>query len=303
VPAALRFRIWVSKAACATNACIGLFDVASAVRVLCVFRVCRLPPEDCRVFCSSDMPHPQDWHIKSRENTDVNVSGRIGGGQVMQGSTLYANSGTNTFVITHSDLVGVLYPDHVTNATFGGRLISDTIIVNIDIELEYDRTIQGYVASFDLRDPGVYTLQVWLLWYFGKGDRHLSPEPIAVGRPGQYISTCSFRRSLIAGAAPFRVELLPQKETIPVLPRYGDTICRRVTSGRWISLSGPCAPPYCVGDVDAFFSLPDWVCATVLMVLQGYCFSKTCCDDPGWRHKSSLAVGSIRLLHEAVFQT
>lgn len=207
---------------------------------------------------SSEMPHPQDWFIASRKGVDVEVSARTRDHQVVRGATLFAHTGVNTFLITHSALVGAWYPDHITNATFGGRLISETVVVNVEVELEYDRVARGYVATFDIRDPGVYTLQVWLLWYFGRGDRHLSPEPIAVGRPGQYLSSCGFRRSLISGGLPLRVELTGDGQSTE-LPRFGDRTCQRVTSGRWISLLGPCLPPYCVGNLDALFSLPDTV--------------------------------------------
>jgi hypothetical protein len=80
--------------------------------------------------------------------------------RVFRGSTLVASYGENTFALCFTEDMRRQFPDYVTNVTFIGRLVSNHTIVNVDIGMEYDDSIGGYVASFDLRDPGAYTLQV-----------------------------------------------------------------------------------------------------------------------------------------------
>ncbi len=80
--------------------------------------------------------------------------------RVFRGSTLTASYGMNKFVVRFSEDMERQFPDYVKNVTFIGRLVSNHTIVNVDVDLEYNDTMGGYVASFDLRDPGVYTLQV-----------------------------------------------------------------------------------------------------------------------------------------------
>ena len=59
----------------------------------------------------------------------------------------------------------------------------------------------GYVATFDLRDPGAYTLQVVVAWYFGGTDPGQVPRPLLVGPFMAYrYNTCSHTRASIDGA-------------------------------------------------------------------------------------------------------
>jgi hypothetical protein len=73
---------------------------------------------------------------------------------------LVATYGVNTFVIKAPAVVADQFPDAVQHCTFYGRLVSTDAIVNVDIDFTFDARLQGYKGRVDIRDPGVYTLQV-----------------------------------------------------------------------------------------------------------------------------------------------
>ena len=55
----------------------------------------------------------------------------------------------------------------------------------------------GYVATFDLRDPGSYTLQVLVGAYFGDAEPMALPLPITVGSHVVEFSLCNVARALV----------------------------------------------------------------------------------------------------------
>jgi hypothetical protein len=60
----------------------------------------------------------------------------------------------------------------------------------------------GYIATFDLRDPGNYTLQVVVAWYFGASDPPNGPRPQLVGPfMGYRYNACSHTRASIDGGS------------------------------------------------------------------------------------------------------
>jgi hypothetical protein len=120
----------------------------------------------------------------------------------------------------------------------------------VDVPLEYDAAAGGYVASFDVRDPGTYTLQIVVSWYFGRADPWESVPSLRVGRPGSRMVFYDFRRSMIDGGELLTV-VLPET-AVPRMPsRFGFTQCTSSAIGRWMYYSGrPCEVPYCVGDID-----------------------------------------------------
>lgn len=69
----------------------------------------------------------------------------------------------------------------------------------------------GYVGSFDLRDPGVYTLQIGVERYFGKNDPRVNPRPTPslwmTAAHGHLYNECNYARGWIDGGVPLRVVL------------------------------------------------------------------------------------------------
>ena len=57
----------------------------------------------------------------------------------------------------------------------------------------------GYVATFDLRDPGEYTLQVVISAFFGDTEPQHEPVPIVVGTHAMEYTECNTLRSLVSG--------------------------------------------------------------------------------------------------------
>ena len=124
----------------------------------------------------------------------------------------------------------------------------------------------GYIATFDLRDPGTYTLQISLGWFFGNGDVYTYPRVVLVGRVGQSMSYCNFRRSLIGegGVLPIAVTLSAEAITAEQQrTRFGWERCSGAGTsavGRWVqygSVGGvlrECEAPYCSGDIQRSLS-------------------------------------------------
>ena len=52
-----------------------------------------------------------------------------------------ASYGVNKFVVKCPHSVKRQYPDHVTNLTMYGRLVSETVIVNVNFDLEYSSQV------------------------------------------------------------------------------------------------------------------------------------------------------------------
>ena len=130
----------------------------------------------------------------------------------------------------------------------------------------------GYVAWFDLRDPGAYTLEVSVGWYFGGRDPRTFPPLRLMNRVQQSMNYCNYRRSLInnGGQSVTAVALLPQDVTPEQQrQRFGTGRCStpgHSAHGRWIQLGADrqCKPPYCTGDFHAVFPLDPVRCSTLL---------------------------------------
>ncbi len=116
----------------------------------------------------------------------------------------------------------------------------------------------GYVATFDLRDPGHYTLQVMLGWYFGRSEPNTAPPPIQLGtHMGSRYTSCSAARNAVGTAVgPIGVLLSIDDASSsagpvvdPPLQRFGARKCTTLhDAGRWIDLqTSDCRPPHCTG--------------------------------------------------------
>jgi hypothetical protein len=121
--------------------------------------------------------------------------------------------------------------------------------------------VNGYVGSFHVRDPGLYTLQIVLGWFFGASEPGTSmPGPLLVGTHVNYqFNKCSFKRALIAGA-PLAVMLA--EDPTPPLPLFGDAKCASADRpGRWVDMNGigDCVKPYCTGSHSKQIHGYDWV--------------------------------------------
>jgi hypothetical protein len=122
--------------------------------------------------------------------------------------------------------------------------------------------IGGYLATFDLRDPGTYTLQVIVGAFFGGTSPPETPLPITVGTHATEYTECNTVRSLANGGAAIGLELT-QSDVPDGAKRFGASKCKGSDSpGRWINLDsvgGKCEPPYCVGPTDDTLFDYDWV--------------------------------------------
>ncbi len=120
----------------------------------------------------------------------------------------------------------------------------------------------GYVGEFDVRDPGSYTLQVQVGWFFANVEVDSGVTPLLVGsHSGHEVTACSMQRSLVDGGSAVGVIL---DRDLGTLPRFGNEKCYGGGSaGRWIdlmSVGGQCKPPYCSSSSDAVYHDCDWVC-------------------------------------------
>jgi hypothetical protein len=120
--------------------------------------------------------------------------------------------------------------------------------------------VGGYLGSFDLRDPGVYTLQVVLGWFFGDSEPKDPPLPLLVGgHMGHQFGVLNLLRSMLRGS-PTRV-VLPSEGIPPQASPKSMGKCRDGTAaGRWVNLhEGECEPPYCTGNRRGTVNAMDWV--------------------------------------------
>jgi hypothetical protein len=53
---------------------------------------------------------------------------------------LFASYGVNRFVVKFPRILAEDYPEHVRNATLYGRVAAEDMLINLDMELEYDHT-------------------------------------------------------------------------------------------------------------------------------------------------------------------
>jgi hypothetical protein len=108
------------------------------------------------------------------------------------------------------------------------------------------------VATFDLRDPGEFSLEILNSWYFGATDPEEQPIPICVGShiAIHFRKKDGLRARIHAGAL-IQVSIAESelKET-SAQPRFGSSKCDHGDSiGRWINMeNAACAPPFCTGD-------------------------------------------------------
>jgi nucleotide-binding universal stress UspA family protein len=188
--------------------------------------------------------------------------------------------------VTYPAVVAEEFPDHVTNATIHARLISDAAIINVDVSLHHDSQLGGYVGSFDVRDPGPYTLQVVVAWFFGASEPGTSqPLPVLVGtHVGHEASRCSFARALVEGGSPIGLVLddaAANTEAAKTRPRFGTVKCRSAdVAGRWLDMRGigECHAPYCSGSRHGVLGDYDWVrmCCVVLCCVVLRCVALRC---------------------------
>ncbi len=57
----------------------------------------------------------------------------------------------------------------VKHASFRARLSTETRIVNVDILPDYNEELGGYEVIVDVREPGVYYLEVYMHWVYADG--------------------------------------------------------------------------------------------------------------------------------------
>lgn len=76
-----------------------------------------------------------------------------------QRTGLVASYGLNTFVVKYPRSVAVDYPDHIKHITFFGRLLSDSLMVNLNISFTHDDQVTTasfriacFVAVIELHD-------------------------------------------------------------------------------------------------------------------------------------------------------
>ena len=156
---------------------------------------------------------------------------------------LAASFGVNKILVTYPDVVKAQFPHHVTNTTLYGRLANKDALINVDFELDHNdqvwraqgpprlpqywtglcaanclacgaflasqtiRQLGGYVGTFDIRDPGSYTLQIIVGAYFGNTEPPHTPLPIVVGTHAIEYNECNVVRSLVNGGTALGVEL------------------------------------------------------------------------------------------------
>ena len=58
-----------------------------------------------------------------------------------------ASYGKNKLLVTYPPLLKQLYPDHVTNITLYGRLISLEAIINVQPSLYFDKEVRVMLAA------------------------------------------------------------------------------------------------------------------------------------------------------------
>lgn len=99
--------------------------------------------------------------------------------RVCLGCSLKASYGVNKFAVLYPPLLASLYPEHVKDYTVYGRLLNNEYMVKLNVSLFPEEGVRavwyrvfvsyycrlslqlnGYTASFDLRDPGKFTFQV-----------------------------------------------------------------------------------------------------------------------------------------------
>jgi uncharacterized Zn-finger protein len=107
--------------------------------------------------------------------------------------------------------------------------------------------LRGYVATFDVRDAGVYTLQVSVGWYFGDVEIGSKQLPRLVGtHVGYSFNRCSSLRALVGtDAVAVTAAVAPASLSV-----FGTTKCSSADHpGRWIDMAskGECSPPFCTG--------------------------------------------------------
>lgn len=202
--------------------------------------------------------------------------------------SLVASYGVNRFVVKYPSLFATLYPDHVKDVTLYGRLLNNDYIVNLNVSYNHDDTLGGYIVEFDLRDPGVFTLQVsWdetvdvdgvcrkshrlcvqvgVGWYFGSQDPERTPIPVCVSahRTFRYFAEPDFVRSFIHDGIPIGVSLSPEAVSVGEKQgpsRFGDKKCETGDNpGRWVNMKEKhCEPPYCTGNREATVNAKDRV--------------------------------------------
>lgn len=156
--------------------------------------------------------------------------------------------------------------------------------MNVDFDFAFDPQVQGYKARIDIRDNGIFTLQVRMLissrfaillvvtvpsvsiefqvvtgWFFGDGQPGIDRVPILVGgHLGHTYNKCHLKRALL-GEGPIQVSTLANKVP-PHIQRFGTEKCKGGDSpGRWLAVRSKCQVPYCTGDRQATVNFMDWV--------------------------------------------
>jgi hypothetical protein len=130
--------------------------------------------------------------------------------------------------------------------------------------------LQGYLVEFDLRDPGVYWLQLGVDWYFGDSEPGQEPVPQCVsGFQGLQMDyrKSDERRALIHWGREIKIELSADQGVLldVVRPQFSMQKCQDGNApGRWLNMGNKaCEPPYCSGDRFTTVNDIDWVSISV----------------------------------------
>jgi hypothetical protein len=134
--------------------------------------------------------------------------------------------------------------------------------------------VDGYIGRFEVRDAGVYALQVIIGAYFGATDPKLLPVPIPAGTHTGGCSECNIRRAMIDSARLIAVTLKP--DSVPSNAQlFGTGKCTGGDHlGRWIDLDPVgivCKRPYCTGPSQSTIHQVDWVRQCLLVALIALC--------------------------------
>lgn len=121
---------------------------------------------------------------------------------------------------------------------------------------------KGYVGSFDMRDPGTYTMQVMLGWVYGDSLPRKDRLPVLTGgHMGHTYRDTNLVRAMLDGA-PIQITLFePDALDAAMLPRFGSSRCVSGDAvGRWVNMKeAECRPPLCSGNRKETVNYMDWV--------------------------------------------
>ena len=65
---------------------------------------------------------------------------------VCDGCYLRASYGVNRFLVSYHPLLNKLYPEAIRSASIYGRLVSDTVIINVNVDFQHNEEVSGRCA-------------------------------------------------------------------------------------------------------------------------------------------------------------